>query len=445
MARILFLAVFITPVIFADEFRLVLLPDTQYAAARYPDVLRAQMDWIVKNQDALKIRGVLGLGDIVDDGRMANQWSVVKSAMQPLLGRLPLFLAMGNHDYDSAFEPGLGARINFSYSRYAHPLDTTRAPEVSVQEFFEANRPENYWAKLVVGASQNNSEEVGILVLEFSPRRSVAEWAAKVLASHPNLQFLLITHSFMNHDDTRVSACDPYSRRNYQLHSPDEGLDGEELYDLVVQKASNLRQVWSGHIPVDPEGLRFDESDSGAIITQAMVDFQNWPEGGLGYMRLLSVDMVNNLVKVSTFSPYLIEKPKSGFSISLTTPEHAFQFPWHEVISEREILEKKSTQIVQFNYISDTQGRGCRQADSSEQVRIEVATSASPNNFYDIGVRVLGPHGVLHWTPPAQAKYVRYRNLRGASQEESSPVFRLIPHRVRTSTRQEVVWQQGFQ
>jgi hypothetical protein len=76
------------------DFSVVVLPDTQYYSASYPAILNSQMQWIVKNAPALNIQMVLGVGDIVNNGGSATQWTAADSAYKQLdAAHIPYFAA----------------------------------------------------------------------------------------------------------------------------------------------------------------------------------------------------------------------------------------------------------------------------------------------------------------------------------------------------------------
>ena len=85
----------------ADTFTIIALPDTQIYSRSYPEIFRAQTQWIVDNIKTLNIKLVVGLGDIVDNGSSLTQWQNANSAISTLDGRVPYMLAIGNHDYDN--------------------------------------------------------------------------------------------------------------------------------------------------------------------------------------------------------------------------------------------------------------------------------------------------------------------------------------------------------
>src|SRR6185436_12341220 len=68
----------------ADDFSVVVLPDTQYyttgPTSAHPDraihFFADQTRWIMSHRDDYRIRAVIHNGDIVDDGRVTSQWTV---------------------------------------------------------------------------------------------------------------------------------------------------------------------------------------------------------------------------------------------------------------------------------------------------------------------------------------------------------------------------------
>ena len=95
--------------------RLVLLPDTQTYAEKFPDILHAQADYIVR--EASGIQFVLQQGDLTQNNS-DPEWQVVKAAFSKLDTKVPYVLAAGNHDMGSV--PGQFADVRNTelYNRY---------------------------------------------------------------------------------------------------------------------------------------------------------------------------------------------------------------------------------------------------------------------------------------------------------------------------------------
>jgi Calcineurin-like phosphoesterase len=87
----------------AQDFSIVVIPDTQNEAQYYPQVMNIQTNWIAQNSQALNIQMVLGVGDIVNDGAQTAQQQNADAAIRVLdNAAIPYMLAIGNHDYDNA-------------------------------------------------------------------------------------------------------------------------------------------------------------------------------------------------------------------------------------------------------------------------------------------------------------------------------------------------------
>lgn len=197
------------------DFTLIALPDTQYYAASYPQILNSQMQWIIANASALNIQLVLGLGDIVNNGGDTTQWGNADTAYKQLdAGQIPYFAALGNHDYD-ANNPGgrTSATKNFNFyfgpSRYT-ASNYWRTPYW--QGSFPSGSNENFY-----GVVNINGQDFLILALEFYPRDISLSWASQVIQNNLDKQVIIITHSYEYFDNTRVSACNSFNAQYYGL------------------------------------------------------------------------------------------------------------------------------------------------------------------------------------------------------------------------------------
>ena len=87
--------------------RMVLVPDTQTYAEKYPEILDAQVDWIEKESSNISL--VIQQGDLTQNNS-ETEWKTVKNAFYRLNGKVPYVLAVGNHDMGSA--PGKFADVH---------------------------------------------------------------------------------------------------------------------------------------------------------------------------------------------------------------------------------------------------------------------------------------------------------------------------------------------
>ena len=94
-------------------FTLAILPDTQMYVEQHPEILEAQMDWIVANQEAENIIYVAHLGDLKDDlscdnktvnngvGNARTEWAIVNDAFTILdAADIAYGVVPGNHDFE---------------------------------------------------------------------------------------------------------------------------------------------------------------------------------------------------------------------------------------------------------------------------------------------------------------------------------------------------------
>jgi hypothetical protein len=59
----------------AGDFTVVVLPDTQFYSQNYPQIFDSQTQWVANNSAARNIQLVIGVGDIVNVGTSATQWT----------------------------------------------------------------------------------------------------------------------------------------------------------------------------------------------------------------------------------------------------------------------------------------------------------------------------------------------------------------------------------
>src|SRR5215831_4618524 len=121
------------PISLAQDFSIVVLPDTQNEATSFPHVMNAQTAWIAQNAQAKNIQMVLGVGDIVNDGAVNAQQQNADAAIRILDNAgIPYLLAIGNHDYDGA-NPKSRSVVGFNH--WFGPARYTGKP------FYQGNFP----------------------------------------------------------------------------------------------------------------------------------------------------------------------------------------------------------------------------------------------------------------------------------------------------------------
>ena len=282
-----------------DAFTIVVLPDTQYYARSYPEILDAQVKWILAQRAHGGVSLVAHEGDIVDADEPA-QWQRAAASLHTLDGRVPYLLSAGNHDYRRA-----GTHIDraTSLNSYFWPIEA--GDGVMQSGTFQPGRVENSYLLL------STSTGPWLFVsLEFGPRDAVLAWADALLKRNAGLPAVVLTHAYLDADGSRF---DHVSRQD-QLWNPhryfadDRGgavNDGQEIWEKLVSRNANVRLVLCGHALDDGIGRLTSRRADGTFVHQILANFQTGALGGAGYLRIMRFSPGRRTMAVQTYSPYL--------------------------------------------------------------------------------------------------------------------------------------------
>jgi hypothetical protein len=283
----------------ARAFTIVSLPDTQYYAARHPEILAAQTDWILRRRDAERLAFVVHEGDIVDaDDR--GQWQRAAESLRRLDGAVPYVLTAGNHDYARS-----GDHITRNTSLDAFFPGSAFGLTACARPTFEPGRIEN--------SCQIIDTPGGpwlVLSLEFGPRDAVLAWADQMAKRYASTPAIVVTHAYLASDDSRYD----HLKRHDQLWTPYRYLrgdapgqvnDGEEIWRKLVLGNDNIAFVLCGHDLGDGIGRLTSVRPDGTKVHQLLANYQMGELGGAGYLRLLQFLPDQRRVRVRTYSPYL--------------------------------------------------------------------------------------------------------------------------------------------
>lgn len=292
----------------SDDFTVVLLPDTQYYSAVYPQIFQSQMNWIAANRATRKIQFVLGLGDIVDYGSSVTQWQNADTAVKILdRAAVPYLMPLGNHDYDNIAPAD---RSTTFFNQYFGPQ------RYAGRSYFKGTYPsgqaDNMWAIFNV-----NGHPYLVIALEFYPRDEALTWAAGILKANPTIDAIIVTHAYTYSDNSRIGSCDADSPPTYHMTDAN---DGEHMWIKFASQFPNIRLVLSGHIKTGTGiGRLATIGASGNLVNQMLSDYQAYANGGDGWLRILHFYPSQNRIDVSTYSPFLNQY--------LTDADNAFSVP----------------------------------------------------------------------------------------------------------------------
>ena len=279
----------ITPTAASDAaFTIAVLPDTQgYTAYDKPDaraaIFRQQTQWIAANAVTENIVFVAQTGDIVNNGATQPiEWQRADAAMDLLDGVAPYSVATGNHDYNRVGSRSSGASAYLSYfgpQRYARYAWYGGASSNKLNQYqvFQAGG----WTFLH-------------LALELEAPDSAIAWAQSVINANPGLPTIISTHSYQDDKTGRTT------KAQFQ------GNSGEQIWSKLVRPNPQIFMVLNGHFyKEDGERSQVSTNAAGLPVFEMVNDYQMYPNGGNGYMRLIRFDPANKRIEVQSYSPYL--------------------------------------------------------------------------------------------------------------------------------------------
>ena len=295
-----------------QAFSLVVLPDTQYYAWKYPEIFHLQTKWIAENLEKYKIRYVLHLGDVVQHNSH-REWKVAREAFARLDGKVPYAIAPGNHDLGPR---GSAQSRDSLFGRY-FPLSHFQTwPTFGGVYDREPDRPDN---------SCHLFEAAGtkwlILALEFGPRDDVVRWAREVVKKHPEHRVILITHAYLDMDGRRYDRTledQNYPPYTYPPAEAEGALnDGEQLWRKLLLPFPNTRIVLCGHVGI--AARLASRGKAGNVVHQMLVNYQEEEKGGTGWLRLMEIRPGTGKIHVRDYSPLLeswSDHPDRNFLLS---------------------------------------------------------------------------------------------------------------------------------
>ena len=276
-----------------EPFTVVVLPDTQnyVNSSSNAPLFTQQTQWIA---DQVNVEGnprniqfVSHLGDVVSTGSNLTQWQRADASMSVLDGVIPYGVLPGNHDYNSTGDKSTGTVnyvANFGPDRFTG------------ESWYGGADPSgnNSYQRFSAGGY-----DFIHLALEWrpalnSPVRAVSpiEWAQSVLDANPNTPVILSTHE--NLDD------EPAGRSG----------SGQDLWEALVSRNDQVFMVLNGHYHSvggtnDGEYHQVSFNNAGRPVFEVLQDYQDYPNGGDGWLRLIEFDGASDRIGFETYSPVL--------------------------------------------------------------------------------------------------------------------------------------------
>ena len=257
-----------------EKFTIVVLPDTQYYSENFHWIFENQTKWIIENKESMNIVFVTHLGDLVDHYERIEEWDNANLSMSKLVDALPFGVLPGNHD---------GAETGGDLTNYNNYFGFNRFNNESWYGGAYQNINTNSYQLFSAGGN-----DYLIFHLQFKPFDDVLSWAGDIIDQYPSRRVIVTTHDYVH---------------GYYYYSNSRSEIGENIWEkLVKPHADQIFLVLSGHYENEE---RITSLEDGYYVHQLLSDYQDRPNGGNGWLRIIEFSSLTSEISIRTYSPYL--------------------------------------------------------------------------------------------------------------------------------------------
>ncbi|MGD9635410.1 MAG: lamin tail domain-containing protein [Pirellulales bacterium] len=293
---------------------MVVVPDTQnyVKSTEHRGKLDQMTQWIRDHREEYKIQLVLQEGDIVNNNNTnsptsgdqtgTEQWQNARNSFSILNGQVPYIMAAGNHDYGSTDAQDRSTRFNNFFKAADNPL-VDPAKGGILQGTMEPGHLQN----ACYAMTAPDGRKLLVFSLEWGPRQAVVNWANSIagLPEFADHTAILLTHAYMNHDETRYDWTVSQDGGNPHAYpTAYDTNDGQELWDELVKLHGNFAMTLNGHVGGDGVAYLASTGDEGNTVHQMLLNTQFETNGGNGWLRVFEFLNDGVTVRVRTYSPY---------------------------------------------------------------------------------------------------------------------------------------------
>ena len=313
-----------------NQFSLIGLPDTQNYSSTFPQIFVAQTNWVVDHRADLQVEYVSHYGDIVNNADQEYQWVLADAAMAVLDEADMIYgVCPGNHDITASGGSGQPV-LRGPY------LDYFGADRFAGRSWFGGASPTGMSNFTVFSAGGIDFLQIHIDV--DTPVRELA-WAQAVIDANRDRPVMLTTHRYLQDAQDYTSGVPLVSSGRYPdiwysiegLYNPD-GIRSEEFFQWFVRRNPGVFMVTCGHF--HEEYRQVSQNVAGLPVHEVLADFQDDPNGGDGWLRIMKFNTIAGTIDVDTYSPTLGEvrtASESDFNLAvdfdryMLAPQTAFK------------------------------------------------------------------------------------------------------------------------
>lgn len=304
------------------RFSLIGLPDTQNYSSSYPQIYTAQTNWVVDNRTPLDIRYVSHYGDITNNADQVRQWQNADASMRVLDDAGVIYgVCPGNHDVTPSGGAG-SAYIPENYRQYFGPQRFDGRP------WYGGASPSG-----MSNCTYFSAGGIDFLQIHLDVDTPIAElaWAQGVLDANKDRPAMITTHRYLQEAEAYTGGVPAVPNGRYPniwyaaegFYNPN-GIRSEDFYQWFLRKNTNIFMVTCGHF--HGEWRQQSPNVAGKPIQEVLADYQDDPNGGNGWLRIMRFDAAANTIDVDTYSPTLQAvrtSPKSDFTLSVNFADYA--------------------------------------------------------------------------------------------------------------------------
>lgn len=298
------------------RFTVIGLPDTQNYSEFYPEIFRAQTEWIVGARHDYDIEYVAHYGDVVNHGDRLNEWANSRVAMQTLDDSgIPYGVVAGNHDITPAGSAGTPYIPQYYRDNYG-------PQHFEGRDWYRGASPNGMSNYQVVTAG---GREFLMLNLQCDTPTEDLVWAQGVLNRNKDKAVMLTTHRYLQDAEDYTGGVPLVASGRYpdiwygvEDTYADGGIHSDEFFDSFVRRNTNIFMVNCGHF--HEEYRQTSTNIEGNVVHEVLADYQDDPNGGDGWLRIMQFDTAQDRIDVQTYSPTRQEfrtAEESQFSLSV--------------------------------------------------------------------------------------------------------------------------------
>jgi len=263
------------------ELTIIVFPDTQNAATSYPAVFNSMAQYIASNKTLLNVAFVTSVGDLVNTANSTTEWVRADAAFDILdAAGVPYSVGPGNHD--------LPLYVATSY--YNDYFGISRFTGKSWYGGHYGS--DNYNNYSLFSAAGMDFIIINLQYTNDITNTAYIDWADALLKANPTRRGIVVKHDILRVNDTYDTNYNGYNNANFYT---------------ALKDNPNLFLMLCGHMHGISDGAayRAELGDDGHTIHIMLADYQDYPNGGNGYLRILRFSPSEDKIYATTYSPYI--------------------------------------------------------------------------------------------------------------------------------------------